>query len=160
MSDVRVRLADGREFGPASPEMLLQWAREGRIPASSDIIAADGRATPARQHPLLGPIFSAPPVVQPAIMPPPSDGGVGTLIPYRNGAALTGYYVGVFALVPGFGLLLGPAAVILGIAGFRAYQREPHRKGAAHAWVAIVLGAITSLLNWVGIIALVIAANA
>src|SRR6516165_5140956 len=38
------------------------------------------------------------------------DGAVSTIIPYRNGKALAAYYCGIFGLVPGLGLVLGPAA--------------------------------------------------
>src|SRR5690349_5342595 len=41
----------------------------------------------------------------------------GGLIPYRNPRALTGYYLGVFSLIPCVSLFLGPAALILGLLG-------------------------------------------
>jgi hypothetical protein len=150
---LRVRLADGREFGPASPELLAQWAREGRIPRDAAIVSDDGSALPAIQHPVLVPIFGAPPVVRPLVAP--ADEPMSGLIPYRNPPALTGYYISVASLIPGLGLLLGPAAIVLGVIGFRAYRREPQKKGQVHAWVAIILGSLTTLLYW-GFVVLVI----
>lgn len=76
----------------------------------------------------------------------PSD-ATGGIIPYKNAPALVGYYLGVFSLIPVLGLLLGPAAFILGIIGFRAYKKEPRKRGHIHAWVAIILGLLTTFAN-------------
>jgi uncharacterized protein YqgC (DUF456 family) len=62
------------------------------------------------------------------------------LVPARNPAALAGYYLGVFSFIPALGLLLGIGAIVCGIIGLLAAAREPERKGAVHAWVAIALG--------------------
>lgn len=152
----RVRLVDGREFGPASAEMLSQWAREGRIPRDASVVLDDGSIMPAIQHPAVAPVFGAPPVVRPVIGPAP-DAPMSGLIPYRNAPALVGYYVSIASLIPVVGLLLGPAAAVLGVTGFRAYRREPQRKGAAHSWVAIIIGSLTGLANWGMIIVAIVA---
>src|SRR6266540_504458 len=47
------------------------------------------------------------------------DDGVSTIIPYHNGMALAGYYVGVFSLIPIIGFILGPLGIIFGIIGLR-----------------------------------------
>jgi hypothetical protein len=70
------------------------------------------------------------------------------IIPARNPQALTGYYLGVFSLIPCLGALLGPAALTLGILAIRARKRNPNLPGQAHAVVAIVLGGLTTLANW------------
>jgi len=70
------------------------------------------------------------------------------IIPARNPQALIGYYVGVFSLIPCLALLLGPAALILGVLGLKAQKANPNLPGKAHAITAIVLGALTSLVNW------------
>jgi len=72
----------------------------------------------------------------------------GGLIPYKNPLALIGYYTGVFSLIPISGLLLGPAALVLGILGLRYSRRHPTARGGGHAIAGIVLGSLTSLLNW------------
>lgn len=79
------------------------------------------------------------------------DGFVPTLIPYRNPKALIAYYLGVFALIPCLGALLGPAALVLGILGLGAVKRHPQAKGTGHAITGIVLGALALLFNWVAI---------
>lgn len=70
------------------------------------------------------------------------------IIPTRNPPALTAYYLGVFSLVPCLGLALGPAALAIGIIAIRAVRRTPMLPGRGHAVAGIVLGAVTSLLNW------------
>jgi hypothetical protein len=76
-----------------------------------------------------------------------SDGGMSTLIPYRNGMALAGYYCSVFSLIPCLALILGPLAIIFGILGLRTVRANPEAKGTAHAIVALVLGGLTTLGN-------------
>src|SRR5262245_5710318 len=41
------------------------------------------------------------------------------LIPWKNGRALAAYYTGVFGLIPGLGLILGPLALFLGVLGYK-----------------------------------------
>lgn len=80
--------------------------------------------------------------VAPYQAPAPEGDGTGGLIPYKNPMALLGYYVAVFGLIPCVGLILGPTAIIMGIMGLKFNKANPHTKGVAHAWVAIVLGSI------------------
>jgi hypothetical protein len=83
--------------------------------------------------------------------------GVETFIPYKNPQGLIAYYLGVFAVIPCAGLLLGPAALILGIMGYRYSQRHPTARGGGHAIAGIVLGLLTALLNWGVVIAMLVA---
>jgi len=84
------------------------------------------------------------------------DDGVATIIPYRNGMALAGYYVGVFSLIPIVGLILGPLGIIFGIVGLRRVGRNPEIKGTGHAVTAIVLGGLATLAYWGIVIFIVI----
>ena len=142
-----VRFEDGTQYGPAPLDLITQWARQGRLRRPCSLVSSDNSSPPipAASHPLIGPILRAPPTTA-APLPAPEAGFA--LIPARNPPALSGYYVSVFSLIPGFALLLGPLAVTLGIIGWRKYRREPHVKGAAHAWIAIILGGLTTLVNW------------
>jgi hypothetical protein len=88
---------------------------------------------------------------------PFQDSGVEVLIPYHNPLGLTAYYLGVFSLIPCFALLLGPAALITGIMGVRARQANPRIGGTGHAISGIVLGSITSLINY-GILVILLVA--
>ena len=77
-----------------------------------------------------------------------------SIIPTKNKAALIGYYTAVFSLIPCFGALLGPVAVILGILGLKKVKEEPEASGTAHAWIGIALGGLTALGNWGGMLAM------
>ena len=70
---------------------------------------------------------------------------VETLIPYKNPMGLMAYYAGVFALIPCVGLVLGPAAFILGILGIRYANKHPTAGGKGHAIAGIVLGTLVVL---------------
>jgi hypothetical protein len=72
---------------------------------------------------------------------------VSSVIPYKNGQALGAYYCGVFSLIPGAGLLLGPIALILGILGFGHVRAHPQAKGTGHAVAGIVMGSLAMLGN-------------
>jgi hypothetical protein len=78
----------------------------------------------------------------------PTEEAVSTIIPYKNPRALIAYYLGVFSLIPCAGLLLGPAAFILGILGLRYAKAHPTAKGTGHAIAGIVLGSLTTVGNW------------
>lgn len=133
-----MELADGARYGPADEALLARWASEGRVPADAQLMSADGgERVAAAAHTRIGPI----------VRREADDGFVSTLIPYRNPAALVGYYVSVASLIPVLALVLGPLAIGLGVAGLRARAREPRLKGTAHAVVAIVLGSLTFLAN-------------
>lgn len=87
------------------------------------------------------------PQTTPEHRPAPTPDATGGVIPYKNPAALIGYYLGIFGLFPTLGLPLAVAAVVLGIIGLRRRKRGLAYGGSVHAWVAIVLGSIASLYN-------------
>src|SRR5262245_16423864 len=96
----------------------------------------------------------APAAAAPATSAPGS--GVEVLIPYKNTAALTAYYLGVFSIV--CGLILGLPALILGIIGLKHADRHPEARGKVHAWIGIVLGSLTTLISLAAIAFIVFAA--
>ncbi len=147
-SDVRytVLLTDGRSFGPADRVLLAQWARDGRIPAEAFIQGSDG-APPIRASdmPDLRAVYSAPPSVAGPLASPAgtgADGGLSYIIPFRNGWALAAYYVGIFSLIPIFGIILGPLAIIFGCLGLRHASRHANAHGRVHAIVGVILGSL------------------
>lgn len=81
---------------------------------------------------------------------PARSGGDGfaTVVPYRNGAALIAYYLGVFGLIPILGFVFGPAAIILGVIGLVKARKNPQAHGTGHAIAGIVLGVIDPFL-WI-----------
>jgi len=146
-----IQVPGGQEFGPAGPDLLRQWAREGRIPIHALIITRDGApGVVAWQHPVIGGILAAPPTAQGPLGVPDGD-ATGGLIPYKNPKALLGYYTAIASLaamlLPGAGLLVSIAAIVLGLLGLKAVRAQPRLRGEAHAQVAILLGTLTMLLN-------------
>ncbi|MEI7687046.1 MAG: hypothetical protein WCL32_18670 [Planctomycetota bacterium] len=92
--------------------------------------------------------------------PSPADDAISTVIPFRNGLALAGYYLGVFSLIPCLGAILGPLALVFGVLGFRYVKKHPEAKGTGHAITAIVLGSLTTLAHIaVTVIVIVVAAK-
>ncbi len=73
---------------------------------------------------------------------PSGDGGISTLIPYRNPKALAAYYLGLFALIPVVGLLTAPFAVVFGILGVQVARRDSNAKGTIHALIGILFGLV------------------
>lgn len=149
MTQYTVRVPTGQTFGPVDEEVLARWASEGRIPRDAMLLDQHGSESPAIEHETLRPILQAPPTRPGPIAsaPLPADNGITSLIPYNNPPALIGYYISVASLIPIIALLLGPAAVVLGIAGINKCKADPRCKGMAHAIVAIVLGSLTTLGN-------------
>ena len=88
------------------------------------------------------------------------DGGISSLIPYKNGKALVAYYCGVFSLIPCVAVILGPLAFIFGLQGLRFAREHPRARGAGHAWAGIILGSLTTLAHLALILIIVIAAVA
>lgn len=89
------------------------------------------------------PAPTAPPVRPVPVAPPEEQGdATGGVIPYKNPHALAAYYTAIGALlIPGLGIV----ALILGIKGLRARKAKPIIKGSVHAWIGIVVGALTTL---------------
>ena len=94
-----------------------------------------------------------PPPVQlpPLPLREPGD-ATGGLIPYKNAPALAAYYLGVFSAIPLIGIVLGLAALVLGILGLQMAARQPEVKGKVHAWIGIIVGGFFGL----GYLALVV----
>lgn len=147
-----VRLTDGSEYGPAEMDLLVRWAQQGRIPTESVLVPTEpGDARSVLDVPELARLVQAPPTISSGV-PAQDDGGpLSGVIPYRNPPALIGYYLAVFSLIPFFGILLGAPAFVLGIVGLRRRLKNPRLKGAAHAWIAIIGGALTTLV-WIGLV--------
>lgn len=80
----------------------------------------------------------------------------GGIIPYKNPHALIAYYLGLFSLFPLLGFFLAVPALVLGIMGLRNRSRNPKIRGAAHAWIGIIMGGLMTFL-WGGMILLLIA---
>lgn len=93
-------------------------------------------------------IGAPPPIADPFERPTPMVGdATGGIIPYKNTSALLSYYIGLFSLLPLFGYIMGPAAVVLGVKGLRHYRAHPETKGKVHAWGGILCGGFWTLVH-------------
>jgi hypothetical protein len=81
----------------------------------------------------------------------------GGVIPYKNPAALTAYYLGLFSLFPVLGLFLAVPAFILGIIGLKKRRENPAVKGSIHAWIGIIMGGLFTVV-WGLVLVLIIVA--
>jgi len=90
--------------------------------------------------------------------PPPiqSDDTIGGLIPYKNPYSLISYYLAVFSLIPGIGMILGFVAFFLGMKGLQFYREHPESGGKTHSWVGIILGGICGFGSIILVIILII----
>ncbi|MDG1890165.1 MAG: hypothetical protein P8L18_02550 [Verrucomicrobiota bacterium] len=68
-------------------------------------------------------------------------------VPYKNKKALISYYVGIVALFPVIGLPLAVASIILGRKGTQHAKQFPEKGGKVHAWIGIILGAVSMIYN-------------
>jgi hypothetical protein len=110
------------------------------------VSSASDTERPVLDEPMLAAILNAPPTVSTGLQPPQDD-GVSALIPYRNPPALAGYYIGIASWLPLVGLLAGPMAIVLGVKGLRRRAKDPRVRGMAHAWIAIIMGSIGTLIS-------------
>ncbi len=65
----------------------------------------------------------------------------------NNRRAEVGFVIALLSLIPGIGIILGPAAIVYGIEGSQHAVLHPDDGGVVHARVAFVLGCCTTALN-------------
>jgi hypothetical protein len=69
----------------------------------------------------------------------------------RLARALRSWRLAVLAFIPFVGLVLGPAAFLLGLLSYRRGEADLAASGNGHALAAMLVGALTGLTNWVGV---------
>jgi hypothetical protein len=85
------------------------------------------------------------------------EGGVfGSFTPWKNPAAVYSYAVGLAGMTPVLGLVLGPAAIVLGFVGRARLRRNPEIKGLSFIRAGIVLGTLDFLVNVAGVTCILI----
>ena len=85
------------------------------------------------------------------------EGGVfGSFTPWKNPAAVYSYAVGLAGMTPVLGLLLGPAAIVLGLVGHARLRRNPEIKGLSFIRAGIVLGTLDLIVNVAGVTCILI----
>jgi hypothetical protein len=151
--------ADGKEYGSTTIEQLKKWIAENRVNRQTSVRTEDNADwKPLDSLPELAGLFVPPPIS--TARPAMTNSGLNVLIPYKNPRALVAYYLGVFAVIPFIGILLGITAFVLGILGLRYRGRNPAAGGAVHAWIGIVAGGLFGF-GWLALtIVIIIAASA
>lgn len=129
------------QLGPYTLEQLRSMLQAGQI-FPGDLAWAQGAKAP---------------IDVAALLQAAQGDATGGVIPYKNGPALTSYYLAVASLIPCFGLLTGIPAFFLGLKGLKKVKAEPWVRGSAHAWIGIVAGGGMALLNLIGIAWVIIA---
>lgn len=71
-------------------------------------------------------------------------------------AALIAYRCSAIGLVPFVGLLLGPVGLALGAVAWARGRNDPSFRGLGPATAAVVLGGLSLVTNWVGLVLMVI----
>jgi hypothetical protein len=75
------------------------------------------------------------------------DEAISIIIPYKNPRALASYYMSFFTLIPVIGIIIGLAAIILGVLGLRYTGAHRKAKGTAHSLIGICLSTICIVAN-------------
>jgi hypothetical protein len=86
-----------------------------------------------------------------------TDTPFGRYIDPANRPAVLAYRIAVLSLVPGLGLVLGPAAVVLGALARWRGRADPDFTARGPAAGAVLFGVMTALTNWAGLALMVLA---
>jgi hypothetical protein len=76
----------------------------------------------------------------------------GDFTPWKNRPAVYSYRTSLYGLTPFAGLILGPAAILLGLVARRRVARDPEVHGRNFANAGIVIGTIDLVFNAAGIV--------
>lgn len=69
------------------------------------------------------------------------------LFPVKNMPALVAFWVCLFALLPGVGILVAIVTVVLGARGLGNVRKDPEVGGQWQSWVSIAVAALCGLIN-------------
>ena len=129
------------------PKRIRSWCRKRSFSVPS---AAVSTGTTTRSAPPAGSLFTAHPRLRPSRWTIRSVSWFLIAIPRPVWA----YYLGVFSLIPCLGLPLAIAAIVMGMRGLKAFEKNPEVRGRAHALVGVIVGgfiavAYVALLVWI-----------
>jgi hypothetical protein len=83
-----------------------------------------------------------------------NEAAINPWIHSTNRTALNAYRCGLLAMIPFFGLVFGPLAIVLGLLGRNKERSEPSERGLGQATAAVVLGAATVVTQAAGLLLL------
>lgn len=93
---------------------------------------------------------------KPIMIQPRAESIKEHVLPLKNQAALIGYYCAIFCIIPVLGLLMGPVAIGYGLVGMERSRSLTRSIGYGHGLFAVVLGIIGTVLNYSGVVAVVV----
>lgn len=156
-----VEVPESEDAGPIplmADDGFWDEASQAAEKATAPVAVAPGAAalTTPPMTAAAAPPYNAPPTSRTTLPRRDEEGdATGGLIPYKNPQALIAYYLGIFSFIPLLGVLIGLAALILGIGGLRYRKKHPKVHGTVHAWIGILVGGGFMLL-WGAVVVLVI----
>jgi hypothetical protein len=140
---------DGRPYGPARPETVRQWLRDGRLTAQSQINVV---GTPDWEPLVNLPEFAADLAPAPPPVAPPTP--VYAAPRHTHPLAVAGFICGLISLTCCAccgGQVFAFTGLVLSILGLVETSRHPDRyEGRALAIAGIVLSGLGMVLGWVG----------
>jgi hypothetical protein len=80
-----------------------------------------------------------------------NEAAINPWIHSTNRTALNAYRCAMLAMIPCFGLVFGPLAIVLGVRGRNRERVEPSERGFGQATAAIVLGGATFVTQAAGL---------
>jgi hypothetical protein len=138
--------ADGKEYGPITPEVLRQWIAEGRADARTRVLAEGATQWQALgEAPELSGLLAAAPtrVLAGAAMP-------GVEKPRTNGLAAAGMIMGILAVtcaVCCYGLPFNVLGIIFSAIGLSQIKQDPAgQQGRGMAIAGLVLSIMSVFL--------------
>jgi hypothetical protein len=79
------------------------------------------------------------------------SGVFGSFTPWKNPPAVYAYAVALAGMTPVLGLVLGPAAIVLGLVARARFRRNPEIKGLSFLRAGIILGTLDFVVNLAGV---------
>ena len=137
-----IYFVNGQQSSPLDGAQITQMVRAGTLPPTI-LVWQNGLANwiPAPDS-----------VLWPQELPRPTPQIHSTssaMIPTDNPQALWSYYIGIFAIVPVLGVVMGPTALIMGIKGLNVFRENPAVRGKTHAWIGIGCGILWTVVHWI-----------
>lgn len=69
----------------------------------------------------------------------------------RARGPLRGYKIGLYSMIPGLGVILGPVALLSGLWYKFKHRKEKEFPGENFAVASMLLGAMVTVTNWLGL---------
>ena len=150
----QVKTVAGNSYGPASQSEIEAWAMDGRIGQGDMIIPEGGEPQDASTVDWIRAAWASrtPPRHRSEVEKPDNDSNaLSHIIPTKNAPAIAAWYLGVFGIIPGLGLPLAVAAIVMGIMGISRASKA--KVGLWHSILGLSLGVMALVITAIVIFA-------